>query len=311
MKKITEKLSACSSEVWALAAFLLATLISMFIASNANAFERVNANTVRIKLLSYNVKGLPALINPDYDQDRFGDIGDILAAHKQAQLAPDVVVLQEAFSNRTPELAQHAGYPYLANGPSSSKPINSGLMILSDFPIAYDQTMLYGEFDCGTWDCFASKGAQMVRLQLPGVPFLLTIANTHAQSGDAWEVPRLTQLHDFAVFLASVVNHDLGLIAAGDFNSFPALESFTKFKSDTGMHNVGEICVDPRNGCVLGNTTNRQNVLDKSVDHVFIANGHRVTMRPVSVERTFTKPYKGRMLSDHFGYETVLEISWL
>ena len=90
-----------SAETWALAAFLIATLISMFIASRANAFERVNANTVRIKVLSYNIKGLPALFNPNYDQDRFGDIGRILAASKVAKTAPDIVVLQEAFSNRT------------------------------------------------------------------------------------------------------------------------------------------------------------------------------------------------------------------
>ena len=303
-----------STELLAALAFVLATFISIavafFSASKANAFERINANTVRIKILSYNVKGLPALINPDWDQNRFGDIGSILGAHRDAGLAPDIVLLQEAFSNRTPELAQNSRYPFNVVGPSSSKIINSGLSILSEFPIEFHQTLLYGDLDCGTWDCFASKGAEIVRLQLPGVPFLLTIANTHVQSDRDQEAARGAQLHDFAVFLASLVNRDLGLLAGGDFNTTPSQKTYQDFVRATNMKDSGELCLTANSGCSLLGTTTRKTAVDRSLDHIFVANGHKVTMKPISVERTFTKPYKGRMLSDHAGYEAVFEITY-
>lgn len=285
-------------------------VVSVLQLPTAQALTRVNANTVRIKILSYNVKGLPALINPGYDADRFADIGDILAAHKAAGLAPDIVLLQEAFQSRANELSQHGGYPFVAMGPSNEKLVNSGIQILSQFPIDYQQSILYKDEDCGTWDCFASKGAQIARIQLPGVPFLLTVANTHAQSDDDYNAPRRNQLQMLAHFLKSIFNPSAGLIVGGDFNTKPSLFSYQDFKKRTGLTSVGELCLVPQNQCSLLGQTDRAKLLDDSNDQFFFVNGRQVSIRPISVERTFQHPYKGRMLSDHFGYETVFEIAW-
>ncbi len=290
------------------AAFALLT--ALFTNESADAFTRVNANTVQIRVLSYNIKGLPPEINWGWDADRFADIGDILAAHKPIGLQPDIVLLQEGFGPRTGELAEHAGYPFVAMGPSNQKVVASGISILSNYPIEYQQSILYGDDVCGTWDCFASKGAMIARIQLPGVPFLLTIANTHSQSDDSYNDPRKAQLQQFAHFLKSIFNPETGLIAGGDFNTFPALPSYRDFKSRTGMTSVGEVCVDEKNKCALLGETTRDILLDHSDDQFFFVNGRKVSIRPISVERSFLHPFKGRMLSDHPGYETVFEISW-
>ena len=274
------------------------------------AFQQVNANTVRLRILTYNIKGLPSPINPGWDQDRFKDIGEILAARKQAGNAPDIVFLQESFGERTLELQQAANYPFVATGPSDSKVISSGLYILSSFPITFTQTLLYGDFDCGTWDCFASKGALAARIQLPGVPFQMLFSTTHAQSGKGWNDPRKTQLQDYAQFLKSLINPDVGILTGGDFNTQPAQPSYHDFLARTGFTSVGETCVVPANQCALAGGTNKMNLLDDSDDQFFFQNGKRVTVKPIAVERNFATPYKGRMLSDHLGYEIIFEISW-
>lgn len=287
----------------------LSLVLSLFSASS-HAIEFVNATTVRVRVLSYNIKGLPPLLDPTWDQDRYKDIGEILAARKKAGTAPDLVFLQEAFGSRTLELQQAARYPYVVKGPANSKIISSGLYILSAFPVEFSQGLLYQNDDCGTWDCFASKGAVAARIQFPKVPFKLLVSTTHAQSGEEWNDPRASQLQDYARFLKSLINPDLGVITGGDFNTQPALPSYHDFKARTGFKNVGETCVVPAFKCVMQSGTNEKNLLDESDDQFFYQSGQKVSIRPVSVVRNFAAPYKGRVLSDHLGYETVFEISW-
>jgi endonuclease/exonuclease/phosphatase family metal-dependent hydrolase len=289
---------------------LVVALIATFSASPSRALQVINANTVRIRILNYNMKGLPGILEPDWDQDRFKDIGDILAARRKAGNEPDMVLLQESFSDRTLDLQTAAGYPFVAKGPTSQKVISSGLYILSNFPITFQQGLLYDDFTCGTWDCFASKGGLAVRVQMPGVPFQMLVATTHAQSGKEWNSPRLSQLEMFAGFLKSLINPDLGLIVGGDFNTQPAQPSYHDFLNRTGFTNVGEACLAPQNKCNLSKSTNRANLLDDSDDQVYFQNGKRVTIRPVAVARNFAVPFKGRMLSDHLAYETMFDISW-
>ena len=289
----------------------MALLICLLASSRSQAFQVVNANTVRIRILTYNIKGLPGLLEPDWDQERFKDIGEILASRRKAGNAPDMVLLQESFSDRTLDLQRAAGYPFVAKGPVSEKIISSGLYILSDFPITFEQGLLYDSFTCGTWDCFASKGGLAVRVQMPGVPFQMLVATTHAQSGKDWNSPRQSQLEMFAGFLKGLINPELGLITGGDFNTQPAQPSYHEFLKRTGFANVGETCLAPENKCNLSRSTTRQNLLEDSDDQVYFQNGTRVTIKPIAVGRNFAVPYKGRMLSDHLGYETIFEITWL
>ncbi len=49
-------------------------------------------------------------------------------------------------------------------------------------------------------------------------------------------------------------------------------------------------------------------------DHHFFrsgrVNGYNVRITPVFAEHTFIEPVKGRLLSDHWGYNVTYEIKW-
>jgi endonuclease/exonuclease/phosphatase family metal-dependent hydrolase len=278
--------------------------------SEAFALKQTGPRSVRIRVLSYNIKGLPALINPQYDTARYAEIGRILAQRKAAGTSPDIVLLQESFDAKTADLRREAKYPFVAVGPSSSKLLDSGLYVLSAFPIEAKSTVLYGAADCGTWDCFAAKGAQMVRVRFPGVPVPVTFVNTHTQSGAKYEVARESQLQDLVQYLKQVLPSNDGSIVGGDFNTMPSRSTFTNFERNSGLTSVGRVCLTEGSGCGVAAGTDKSMILANSVDHFFINPGTTLHVKPLAVGRTFEKPVNGRMLSDHLGYEVIYELSW-
>jgi hypothetical protein len=69
-------------------------------------------------LMSFNIKGLPTFIlSDDYKDSRYGVIGKLLASRVIKGDAPDVVLLQEAFTELTASLIEASGYPHKAEGP--------------------------------------------------------------------------------------------------------------------------------------------------------------------------------------------------
>src|SRR5687768_5800495 len=70
-------------------------------------------------VLTYNIKGLPSFIAGSYDEERYSEIGAILADRQKKGDAPDIVLLQESFVERTRELRERAAYPYIAKGPDA------------------------------------------------------------------------------------------------------------------------------------------------------------------------------------------------
>lgn len=290
---------------------LLCVLLAVLgFAPEAVAFKQTGPRSVQIHVLSYNIRGLPAAINPQYDTARYGDIGRELQRRKQAGTAPDIVLLQESFDAKTADLRVEAKYPYVAQGPASQKLLNSGLFILSNFPIQAKSTILYGDADCGTWDCFAAKGAQAVRVQIPGVPYPLTLINTHTQSGKSYEKARSVQLKDLAQYVRDVFPTNVGAILGGDLNTRPAQATFGQFEKDTGLTSVGRVCLSEKSDCSVANGTDRKMILENSVDHFFISPGTVLHVKPLKVGRTFSQAVRGRVLSDHLGYEAIYELSW-
>src|SRR5690606_18415273 len=88
----------------------------------------------QLKVLSYNVQDLPVPFRRP--KIHFEAIGRRLAQRLADGTAPDVVLLQEAFTPNSMEIVRHANYPHIATGPKSKKRIfNSGLMVLSRHPL--------------------------------------------------------------------------------------------------------------------------------------------------------------------------------
>lgn len=301
------------------------------LASAANFAEAATVKTsasqksgkAYVRVLSYNVKGLPSIIN-SYKKSRFPVIGKLLAERRKNGTAPDIVLLQESFIDPTKSIRTESGYPYIHKGPSSkgvnpdgksfSKILNGGIYLMSEFPFKKSERMNFPSNSCKTFDCYSNKGAQYVSVRIPGMPFDLQILNTHAQSASKHEVIRNNQFEWLNYFLRSNVNYNdpyRAVIFGGDFNSKPETRACHKYLRElTGLDDVGADCRQANSSCKIKEGTDPLWIHEKSNDHFFYASGKKVRIRPVSVERNMTEKHKGKTLSDHLGYEVLFEISW-
>ena len=199
-------------------------------------------------LLTYNVKGLPAPLALGR-AEMLDRIGRRLAKMREGGRQPSVVVLQEAFTPEARRIADIAGYPFIVYGPDAgadSAPeaadrangikrswylgetqgaqIDSGLMLLSDFPILEVYRAPFPDGACAGFDCLAAKGVLMVILDVPGKG-RVAVATTHLNSKGASRAPESetqaaykAQASFLARFVARHWKRDVPLVIAGDFN---------------------------------------------------------------------------------------------
>lgn len=203
----------------------------------------------RIEILTYNVAGLPwpaASGRPA----ALARIGDELARMRARGDAPDVVLLQEAFTAEAREIGARAGYRYRVDGPVSDDPpthagamtlpgggklvlgetvgpmLSSGLVILSDFRITAARRAPFPTGACAGYDCLANKGMVAATLAVPGVARPVEIIATHLNSANPSGRPERESRFAYAAQLAALdrfIGEKEGRlrtirIIAGDFN---------------------------------------------------------------------------------------------
>lgn len=288
--------------------FLLALLLSL----HANAAPPASrlAQALRLHVVSYNIKGLPSLImTGDYQDARYGVIGRLLG---RKQAGPEIVALQEAFSERTKELLDAANFPYLAAGPTASSflGVSSGIYILSRYPILEQAARAFGGELCLSWDCLSNKGVQFARIAVPGLPRPLDLFNTHLQSGYADTPTRRRQVEILLEFFRQHHQPDNPVIFAGDFNFRPGLAqpSFFDFAKGSGLLHAGKFCLE--RGCANGNDEGWRGIWNRTVDHQFFSARGGVRITPLLVERSYGEDVDGLKLSDHPAHEVRYELRW-
>lgn len=165
------------------------------------------APTDRINVMTYNVGALPWPLALDR-AEAMGRIADRLAALRVEGRAPEVVVLQEAFTEEAQAIGARAGYRYEVQGPAAgaAQPVaqplalpggrqmlrgetiapvlSSGLIILSDYRITRVRSTAFPTGACAGYDCLANKGALAATLAVPGVSDPVEIVTTHLNSGN-------------------------------------------------------------------------------------------------------------------------------
>jgi len=216
-----------------------------------------------LSLLTYNVEGAPwpfAWNRPP----AFARIAERLRLLRRAGRNPQIVVLQEAFTEGAQAIGREAGYRYVVEGPSDSdanaapasiaddrfaaaaswwrgetqgRMLGSGLMLLSDYPVIRVRRLAYPAFACAGYDCLANKGALLVTLRIPGAPSPVDIVTTHLNSRHSSGVGDERSLYAYrrqAAFLSAFINrwHDPSypLIVAGDFNAGTAAPRWSAFR---------------------------------------------------------------------------------
>lgn len=205
-----------------------------------------------LSVLTYNIKGSawPIASGRPPELDR---IATRLLAMRRRGANPQIVVLQEAFTDQARSIGREAGYRFVVDGPAASdrndapmtaadrqfaagaswwrgeaigKLVGSGIQVLSDYPVIRVRRMAYPAFACAGYDCLANKGALLVTVRAPGAIAPIDILTTHLNCrhhsgvGDARSLYAYRRQVDF---LTAFINreHDpaIPLVAAGDFNA--------------------------------------------------------------------------------------------
>ena len=297
-----------------LGASLLLLLLALSAGGHRAEASLNGSGSIEIKVLTYNVKGLPWITN----LERLERIGDILAERRQRGDEPDIVLLQEAYVKQSASLRERAGYPHAIVGADGQRGVfanSSGLELLSNFPIKAKYSRLFE--DCAFPECFISKGIVGATLEIPGVPHAVQVFNTHLQADTANDWVRKRQIDQIADFLGGLRFGQRPLIFAGDFNFKPKHDSYTSFLRKLPLVEVGYHCLQSASkGCQVEIGKNGQtdwtDVWKSSHDRNFYFQPEESPLRiePVRLIRNFTEKWDGDFLSDHWGYEVHYRISW-
>jgi endonuclease/exonuclease/phosphatase family metal-dependent hydrolase len=151
---------------------------------------------ISLSIVLWNVWLLPAPIS-SLPRERAQCISPLLAGH-------DLVVLNEAFTYKD-TLRKAAGYPFSATlggkslWPWRFRPVDSGLMILSQYPFEKIAKEMYDAR--GGVDKYAAKGILMVRINVDGEEVDIYATHMQSQPSSKQEIIREKQVVQLANFI--------------------------------------------------------------------------------------------------------------
>lgn len=297
--------------------------------------------STELSVLIYNVEGLPwpARRNRGASLDR---IGKELARMRQEGTAPDVVLVQEAFTPRGARIGKAAGYANRVRGPSvsdmpetglpgqdhidgrrfrkgerSGKLLGSGLYVFSDYPVVEVHRRGFSRHACAGLDCLSAKGTLLVRVVVPGLPTPVDIMTVHmnAQGASRVREARTLAAHQYqtlesARFLLETRDPANPLVLGGDFNMRRSPDRLDHFDQHKPYNIVRRWCSDPANDCDVRMSWDGDAPWLDTQDLQVFDDGQTVSVRPLRVEAVFDGPETGGKLSDHDGYLVTYELSW-
>jgi endonuclease/exonuclease/phosphatase family metal-dependent hydrolase len=323
-------------------AFALACALAALASLGGTAAAATESN---LSVMSYNVHGLPWPMAAPRHAD-FKEIAARLRALRAEGRQPHVVVLQEAFTRAAKRMAAAADYPFVAAGPGKAmrdltaptdsdrrflagrswmkgegvgKAEDSGLMILSDYPILSVRRAVFPAYACAGFDCLANKGVMLATLRLPDGE-LVQVATTHFNSRRASKVPLERSLYAYhrqvdalGRFLRDNVDAKLPLILAGDFNVLRTDGRRSALMAGIGAEwqasGYGDVrdalraCARPSADCTGAGSGDAAQAARKETDWQFFGPGARGPMEVRRIDVPFGHDSSGRMLSDHIGYQ--------
>lgn len=302
-----------------------------------------------ISVMTYNVKGGPWPVAWNRSADLYA-IGERLQRLRAQGRNPQVVLLQEAFSDDARAIARHAGYRYIAAGPSaadrnpvapsrtdaafvaqgtwwlgegSTRVLDSGLLILSDYPLENVRRVVFPAYACAGLDCMANKGAVLATVRLPGSGSEVDVLDTHLNSrrrslvGDARSLKAYgRQVQILSAFIANSRDRANPLIAGGDFNVGKASArgsllwaSLREWNFGSAVSEALHAVVGARRRAGAQLDANTQAVIRRNTDFLFFASGSNGSIAPSDLAVPFGRERSGRMLSDHPGYSAVFRLA--
>ncbi len=290
-----------------------------------------------LSVMTYNVHGLPFPIAWQRGP-ALHEIGVRLAMLRQAGRQPHIILLQEAFTADAKAIAGLAGYRYVATGPqpadveasrrsamseafdadaswskgeTEGKWVDSGLVVMSDYPISKTVTLAFPRDTCAGFDCLATKGVLLTWIKVPGQTNPIAIADTHLNSRVATGVSIERANAAFARqvatakdFIARNVAANTSLVFGGDFNiGHDATRIAVTRQSGGIVEGASEAtdviqCGSKRHSL----SEDLQSVEERAKDKQYFRAGIGRRLELNRAEVPFGARTGGNTLSDHLGY---------
>jgi endonuclease/exonuclease/phosphatase family metal-dependent hydrolase len=269
------------------------------------AFLIGSANADTLRILSWNVFMLPKPIKNSLQKERTKEISNELALTSH-----DVLVFQEAFSGRfrkqvKKNMGQTHPYTYYLKKKSFFSIFGSGLFMVSRYPFEVLDHIYYST--CSGSDCYASKGALLVRVKLP-TGKSVQIMTTHLQSKREAAEDRRSQVEEIKVVLNQHRNPQEPLIFLGDLNIDSTDPEFEWSLSTLGLKNL-ELVGPIQKTSSLVNPCFKTGDNPKWVDHIWYRNLPATSSLTMRVKPfVFEKDENFCPLSDHHAVEAELTI---
>lgn len=294
------------------------------------------ASVSDFSVMTYNVKGLPWPLAGDREPALVA-IGHRLREMRTRGIQPRVVLLQEAFVKEAKSIGQVAGYSYMATGPTpaeirslpslgstfangaswlkgekSGSVIDSGLVVLSDYPIVRTRRFAFPEGACAGYDCLAAKGVVVAWIEVPGAGQPIAVANTHFNSRRSTHVPgqRADAAYAWQVaaareFLSRTISPETPVVFGGDFNvgQIPRREKVVARQPMIGPGQTdGLPLAIARNETIPASLAEAEHIVARNKDKILSRSGSRTELEPVRAWVPFRLSTTANPLSDHAGF---------
>jgi endonuclease/exonuclease/phosphatase family metal-dependent hydrolase len=256
-----------------------------------------NFGTIDLRIVSFNVWGLPGWMNGASAQ-RYS-----LIARQLEELQPDLVLLQEVWTKEARASAP-SGRQWSTAWSSGQANFfkENGLLTISRNPI------LGGEFHpfhaSAFPDSLVKKGALKVTIQI-GDGLRLNVWNVHLQAGLA-DTTRSRQITELVHWVQDAHDGQIADLVAGDFNCTPDSPQYQTLFQQIGP-SVQSISGEP--GFTTFDGLSSKPGAGETLDHAFIrilssVEGVKASPRPI-----FTAESMKDRFSDHLGVEVALRLS--
>lgn len=303
----------------------------------ADAVDLANLprNAAGLSVMTYNVKGLPWPAAWGRGP-ALTAIGNRLAEMRERKTQPQVVLLQEAFTDDAKAIARQAGYRHIAIGPRQAPAadaaplgesfaaaarwdrgelneslLDSGLMILSDYPIVRSRDFAFPQGACAGLDCLAAKGVMIAWIAVPDAPQPIAVINTHLNSRRATHVAseRADQAYVWQIdatrrFLSENIDQDMPVIFGGDLNAGEAprrLSALARPMLDASELDGLSTALTLR-GTPDSTRDEVIQILKRNKDKLLSRNGSGICLAPRHVSVPFGIRSSTAPLSDHAGF---------
>ncbi|MDB5670147.1 MAG: Endonuclease/exonuclease/phosphatase [Alphaproteobacteria bacterium] len=304
------------------------------------------AQSPALSILTYNVHGLPWPLASGRPA-AFGAIAQRLQSLRALGAQPHIVVLQEAFTPAAKRIGVEAGYRYIAFGPSArtagnpahtaadrrfeaggswfrgeglGKFTDSGLVLLSDYPIVKVSRAAFPDYACAGFDCLANKGVLLASVKVPGIAHPVAVATTHLVSRFATGVADARNFYAYrrevdmlAGFLRANADPESAIVLAGDFNVGIAPGRRAALLGEVASAWRGEgyapvadalrTCLSKGPECPGASESDAAFSLHRGRDWQLFAAAPGYRLAVTGIRILFGHAPDGEMLSDHVGYE--------